>query len=81
MLLLPIQYSNCLRLAAAAEGPRLVRANLLQAAIVFENRLDATLALAIGPLGDSSCRLRDYRDMKALGVEAAARAFPLDPGG
>ena len=83
MLLLPIQYSSCLEMRSAGTetgGFRLIRANLLQAAIVFENLLDVEIAMAIGPLGDSTCRLRDYRELKAFGIEEAARAFPLDVG-
>jgi len=69
LLLLPIQFSHCLTLADHVGGdfrPRLHRANLIQTLVLFEGRLDATIAFDFGFFGNGACRLRDGRDVAAM---------------
>ena len=66
-ILLPVQFSHCLRVVNAAPA-RLVRANLLQTLVSFDGALDARLEFRFGLFADNKCRLRDGRDNKALGL-------------
>lgn len=77
LLLLPLEFSRCLRALPARAGapvPRLTRANLAETAVVFEGDLDARLVFFTGPLHDATCRLRDVTDLERLDVAGAARA-------
>jgi hypothetical protein len=71
LLLLPLEFSHCLRavdLTPGTSGPRLFRANLAQTGVVFERRLKLRIALRFGPFVSQGCRLADWRDSKALRV-------------
>jgi hypothetical protein len=66
-ILLPIQFSHCLVVANGAAA-RLVRANLMQTLLSFDGAIDARIEFRFGLLADNSCRLREGRDNKALGL-------------
>jgi len=76
VLLIPIQFSRCLRLAGASDSARLIRANLMQTGVLFSGAIDATIELRNGPFASPDCRLRDYWDMRQLDVAGAAREIP-----
>jgi hypothetical protein len=66
-LLLPVQFSHCLRVVNGSPA-RLTRANLIQTLVSFEGALDARLEFRFGLFADNTCRLRDGQDNKALGL-------------
>lgn len=60
ILLLPIQYSNCLQITssksnASVKNVRLFRANLIQSAILFKDKIDIKLQLKY----NSKCKSKD----------------------
>jgi hypothetical protein len=71
LLVLPVEYSHCLR---AGNPPRLMRANLAMAAILFSGRVEGTLMFRYGPLS-SRCRIEDWRDANTLRL-GEAREWP-----
>jgi hypothetical protein len=78
LLVLPLEYSHCLRADLTASGPvppRLLRVNLAMAAILFSGELKGTLKLRYGPLS-SGCRLADWREAEALRL-GDARQWPI----
>jgi hypothetical protein len=74
IVLLPVQFSRCLSLERPpAEGrtmPRLIRANLIQSAVLFEGELDAVLSFAFAPGPDRTCRVRDVADLENLDLSS-----------
>ena len=66
-ILLPVQFSHCLRVVNSSPA-RLTRANLLHTLVSFEGALDARLEFHFGLFADNKCRLRDGQDNKALGL-------------
>lgn len=77
LLVLPLEYSHCLGVELAGTGatpPRLLRANLALAAILFTGRMDVRLQLRYGPLS-SGCRMEDWREAAALRI-GDARDWP-----
>jgi hypothetical protein len=69
VLLLPLEFSRCLSLISNAQpgsAPKLFRADLLQAAVLFDKKLDAFIRYTTGPLENSMCRLEDVDDFKRL---------------
>jgi hypothetical protein len=77
LLVLPVQFTRCLR-PAQHDQYRLIRANLLQAAIVFRGALDLNLRMSTGPFTNSGCRLQDLRDMEVIKMREVGSRFPLD---
>jgi hypothetical protein len=78
LLVLPLEYSHCLRADLTASGPvppRLLRANVALAAILFSGELKGTLKLRYSPWS-SSCRLADWREADALRL-GDARQWPI----
>ncbi|PWT89939.1 MAG: hypothetical protein C5B56_06270 [Proteobacteria bacterium] len=73
---IPIQFSQCLRLVPATPETRVFRANLMQTGLLFTGTIDVRIELHNGPFDDPGCRLRDYWDMKRLDVLGAARNIP-----
>jgi hypothetical protein len=70
LLLLPLQFSNCLA-SEALEGSapaRLLRADLLLTGVLFSGDLDARIALNTGPFVNPLCRLDDVADDKLMGI-------------
>jgi hypothetical protein len=63
LLVLPVQFSHCWRLAPEPETTgSIFRANLVQTGIFFRDKIDADLQFAFG-LTNSSCRRQDGDDM------------------
>jgi len=77
-LLLPIEFSRCLKVSKRPAGilPELFRADLLLTGILFENELDADISFHSGPFSDSRCRLDDLADANRLDMRNAFKAFP-----
>jgi hypothetical protein len=75
LLLLPVQFSRCLRLEPAGAGPavRLLRANALQTLLLFEGRIDARARLEAGAWGLARCRGQDAEELHALGLGRRGR--------
>lgn len=73
-LLLPVRFSNCLkirdRLAAAgiSRPPRLVRANLIHSLLVFDAQADLAIIWDFGLTGDTKCIAADNAAFDALGL-------------
>jgi len=78
LLVLPVEYSHCLRAdltTTAATAPRLLRANLTMVGILFSGHVEGTLKLRYGPLS-SRCRIEDWRDANTLRL-GEAREWPI----
>jgi hypothetical protein len=77
LLVLPVEYSHCLRAELATTGanpPRLMRANLAMTAILFSGRVEGTLMFRYGALS-SRCRIEDWREADMLRI-GEAREWP-----
>jgi hypothetical protein len=69
ILLLPLEFSNCLNVQPlSSERPLLFRANLAETGILFSGKVDVLLSIRTGPFVDPACRLRDFIDARALNV-------------
>jgi hypothetical protein len=66
LLLLPVQYSRCLALSEAV-GARLLPANLVQTALLFEGSIDLRIRLKYGVLSPG-CRRQDLADLARLQI-------------
>jgi hypothetical protein len=68
MLLLPVQFSHCWRIENDGGGdpPGIVRANIVQTAVLFRDTVDATMRFDFQPWR-SSCRLEDASDLATFG--------------
>jgi len=77
LLVLPVEFSRCLTATLTSTGPtppRLLRANLTMAAVLFSGRVEGTLRLRYGPFS-SGCRIEDWREAEALHL-GDARDWP-----
>jgi len=78
MLLLPLQFSNCLSISEHQGGAGKVtsirRANLASTALIFEGTVDVSLTLQVTPFWNPYCRLRDAREMRDFGLQDVPRA-------
>ena len=68
VLLLPWEFSQCLKITTRSGAARLFRADLLLTGVLFEGELDATIAFHTGPFFDSRCRLKDLHDSHQLKI-------------
>jgi hypothetical protein len=66
LLLLPLQYSNCLVLSEATKA-KLLPANLVQAAVLFRDSIDLRIHFTYGLLRPR-CRKQDLADLAGLGI-------------
>lgn len=71
ILLLPVQFSRCLNVRPASPGTvaqnvRLVRANIVHTALVFEKQADVRLTFDFNILGDTACRFADLADYERM---------------
>jgi hypothetical protein len=66
ILVLPLEYSRCLKLEATEGGGSMFRANLLEVGIIFSKHIDAYLSLNAGAFLNSACRVRDFLDARSL---------------
>jgi hypothetical protein len=84
LLLLPLQFSNCLSLSERQQDTGKVlavrRANLAATALIFEGAIDVTIALHVSPFWNTYCRLRDAREMKELGLANLPKSIMEVPG-
>jgi hypothetical protein len=76
LLLLPVEFSRCLRLESPRQGARLLRVNLMFTGVLFERQLDAEISFRSGPFGASRCRLEDLDDSRAMRMPEAFRDRP-----
>jgi hypothetical protein len=78
LVLLPLQYSHCFRLSpvtpnASIEDVRLVRANLVQSALLFRESVDVRLHFEFGIGRNTDCRREDIMDIQTMGVKPLVR--------
>jgi hypothetical protein len=74
LLLLPIQFSNCIKVESpSGDAPRLLRANLAQAALVFEGQIDIRLRARADIFGRSWCRHQDAGDARRINLKSIGR--------
>jgi hypothetical protein len=66
LLLLPVQYSRCLVLSEAVKA-RLLPANLVQTAVLFQRSIDLRIHFEYG-LFRPGCRKQDLADLAHLGI-------------
>jgi hypothetical protein len=71
VLLLPWEFSQCLKITTRTGAARLFRADLFLTGVLFEGDLDATITFHTGPLIDSRCRLKDLHDSHQLKIRNA----------
>ncbi len=76
ILLLPIEFSNCLVLKGVPSEARLFRANLVLTGVSFDRAVDLRIAYFTGPFSNSTCRLRDRTDFQRLKISDAFRDNP-----
>jgi hypothetical protein len=77
ILLLPFEFSHCLKITDARGGmPRLFRADLLLTGVVFERQLDARISFYTGPFHNSRCRLDDLADSNRMAMRNAFQDHP-----
>ena len=82
ILLLPLEYSHCVRATTpSTEKPLLFRANLLETGVLFSGRLDAVVSLKTGAFVDPACRFRDLMDVRALRIGEVAPLAPQATAG
>ncbi len=67
LVLLPVQYSQCLR----PSDPRikLHRANLMQTLAEFEGSAQVDITFDFGLFGGGKCRIKDGEDLKRMGLQ------------
>ena len=69
LLVLPIEYSSCFDIEANSTSlfkPRVLVANQLLTAVLFERNIDLRLRYRNGPFVNSNCRLNDYYIFQSL---------------
>jgi hypothetical protein len=72
VLLLPMEFSRCLRVRSNvphAPEVRLFRADLLLTGVLFDRTLDATISYRTGPFVNSGCRLKDRADVAEMKIK------------
>ena len=74
LLLLPVQYSHCLVLSEPVTA-RLLPANLVQTAVLFQGSIDLRIYLEYG-LFRPGCRKQDLADLAELGIFDDKNAAP-----
>jgi hypothetical protein len=73
ILLLPIEFSNCLTLTGAPASAHLFRADLVLTGLIFEQAVDLRFSYFTGPFANSTCRLRDRSEFERLDIANAFR--------
>ena len=75
ILLLPVEFSRCLRVISGLDGsaPSLFRADLALTGVLFERRLNADILFRAGPADASRCRLQDASDAERMKLRNAVR--------
>jgi hypothetical protein len=73
ILLLPIEFSDCLTLTGAPANVCLFRADLVLTGLIFDEAVDLCFSYFTGPFANSTCRLRDRREFERLDIANAFR--------
>lgn len=70
MLLLPFEYTHCMKLNVSAGDPqaRLMRADVMFTALSFSQEINATISIRYGPFTRAHCRLDDAAETAAWGL-------------
>jgi hypothetical protein len=79
ILLLPFEFSRCLRIEGPAEA-RLTRANVVQTALATAASGEFRVTLRYSIFENSDCRRQDARDMTTFDLRGAGAAFPRGVG-
>ena len=70
LLVLPVEYSHCLQnhlTSSSQTPPKLLRANLALAAVLYTGDVKGELRLRYGPLS-TECRMQDWREAETLKI-------------
>ena len=83
LLLLPIEFSNCLKIVERYPNHDgnvlgLIRSNLILTGMIFEGEVDVRLAHIFGPLRDVKCRQLDIEEVRSLEIREDG-AIPYPP--
>jgi len=71
LLVLPFEYSACLRLGTNANGTaRLVPVNLQQTGLLFQGKMNVSISYRFGPFDQPQCRRRDMERVDRLRLRA-----------
>jgi hypothetical protein len=76
LLVLPFEYSHCLRLDAANGKARLVPVNLQQTGLLFQGSVEAKIIYRFGLFADAGCRGDDIERANALKLRDVLPAMP-----
>ena len=77
ILLLPIEFSRCLKISDAGGGaPRIFRADLMLTGVLFERQIDAQISFHTGPFHNPGCRLEDLADSHSMKIRNAFQDRP-----
>jgi hypothetical protein len=73
MVLLPVQYSRCLKITPEPSkdgfsSARLVRANGIQTALIFDRDVDIHIRFEFGFFGTARCRRQDAEELRAIRI-------------
>lgn len=66
VIVMPLDYSRCLRASGDSGDVRLFRSNVAMTGILFKEVLDARVEMAYGPLQGIRCRRLDLDDIRDL---------------
>jgi hypothetical protein len=84
LVLLPLQFSNCLKVVSvdppsSGRAPKLVRCDLLLTGVLFDGDIDIKIAHVFSPFRGIDGRLQDIRDCQELGIkETGEIPYPPD---
>jgi len=70
LIVLPFQFSHCYKVnpQVADSSVKVMRANIVQTAILFRDKLDIELIFDFGMTRNAKCRERDIREIKDLNL-------------
>ena len=73
MLVLPVQYSRCLKIMPeppkdGLSSARLMRANGIQTVLIFDRDVDIRIRFEFGFFGTARCRRQDAEDLRAIRI-------------
>lgn len=71
LLVLPFEYSHCLKITAAGGRAQLMPVNLQQTGLLFENSVEAEIIYRFGLFQESRCRGEDIRRADDLQLKEA----------
>jgi hypothetical protein len=76
VLVVPVQYSNCLITTVVSGNPedvRVFRVNLFHTGILFSNQVAIRLMLRFGPFNNRDCMKKDLAELERLDVNSIVR--------